>query len=91
MDEGADSVASGADTVFSIFEIRRGKNGHTGDDSTNQAIIEENERMIRQRLEEENRKKAAEQENQPALENQAGNGQMCRKDRMRRKHSRMIR
>ena len=41
------------------------------DDSTNQAIIEENERMIRERLEEENRKKAAEQENREAAEQES--------------------
>ena len=38
------------------------------DESTSQAIIEENERMIRQRLTEENQRKAAEEENQKEKE-----------------------
>lgn len=53
---------------LAFLDSENGKTVILEDDSTNQAIIEENERMIRQRLEEENRKKAAEQENQQAAE-----------------------
>lgn len=63
---------------LAFLDSENGKTVILEDDSTNQAIIEENERMIRQRLEEENRKKAAEQENQQAAEqNDSQEGQIA--------------